>query len=289
MKLAFNINFKSDYHIGAGYGLPPEVDSALHRDPDGVPVIRGTVLAGLLRQGLYDLLQLPPLQQYRYCKASGAPGASNEYCGQWGHSEEICPVCAIFGTPNQMKRWRISSARPQQLASSQKQNWDWQAGETGAQITPRVRVNPRTRRAESNKLFSREEGDGRLSFVFTIENLSNDPASWEQAAWLVAAARMVRRLGAGKRRGLGECEISLMEGKYSQEVLIDRLADILNGVASPPARTTSLPIPDLESPQGNEHSYRIQMLLRTDEPLLVHKPSLRRREVGGGAILVVLG
>ncbi len=274
MKLQFDIVFESDYHIGAGFGLPPEVDSALHRDADNVPVIRGSILTGLLRQALYDLMQLPPVRSQQRCQISGRPqNGKNEYCGKWHTGEDPCPICAIFGSPRQMKHWRISSARPAQLMSPQRKANDWRPGETAAQVTTRVRVNPRTRRAVSNKLFTREEGDGRLAFRFTVESQANDAKTWEEAAWLVAAARMVRRLGAGKNRGLGECEIKLLgveDGRDRLEVLLDRFSDLLNGKATAPdmAEASTVELWNL-SAQPEQHTFRIRVLLRTDEPLLI--------------------
>ena len=47
LRLTFQITLESDYHISAGHGLGARVDSALLRDADGVPVIRGTALTGL--------------------------------------------------------------------------------------------------------------------------------------------------------------------------------------------------------------------------------------------------
>jgi CRISPR-associated protein Csx10 len=52
MKLTFTLTLKADYHIGAGHGLGSQVDSALLRDGDKVPVIRGSTIEGLLRDGL---------------------------------------------------------------------------------------------------------------------------------------------------------------------------------------------------------------------------------------------
>lgn len=56
MKLEFSLTLNSDYHIGAGYGIGTQVDSALLRDADGVPVLRGSTVEGLLRDGLWRLL-----------------------------------------------------------------------------------------------------------------------------------------------------------------------------------------------------------------------------------------
>jgi len=53
LKLKFKLQLQSDYHISAGHGLGAGIDSALQRDADGAPVIRGTTLNGLLRDGLW--------------------------------------------------------------------------------------------------------------------------------------------------------------------------------------------------------------------------------------------
>lgn len=280
IRLEFEIVLNSDYHVGAGYGLGPTVDSALLRDPDNVPVLRGTTLNGLLRQGLYDLLQLPPFQQtYQHCQQSGRTGGDDipAYCGQWHAATETCPICALFGSPARMKRWRISSARPVELQAPQRNREKWRPGETGAQINTRVRVNPRTRRAAENKLFSQESGDGRLRFRFSVECLAVDASAWEEAEWLVAAARMVRRLGSARRRGRGECEIQLMQAEPAlndaQTTLLDRFAARRKGTP-PEIAIPSLPSvqvqtePDAEAPA---RPYRLWVWARLDEPLLVSR------------------
>lgn len=209
LRLTFELTLKSDYHIGAGYGLGA-IDSALHRDPDGVPVLRGTTVSGLLRDALRELLQLAPLQTARRCQASGESHTHAAYCGQWAVSDnEICPLCAIFGSPGHPKRWRISSARP--TGFSGLEGKPWEPGTDGAHTAPHVRVNPRTRRAEPGKLFFREEGDERLVFRFTATCDAQDAETLAEAAWLLGAARAVRQLGAARRRGRGECELHLVE------------------------------------------------------------------------------
>jgi CRISPR-associated protein Csx10 len=275
--LTFEIEFKSDFHIGAGHGLGLQVDSALLRDPDGVPVIRGTVIEGLLRESLANLLGMAKLQARQTCAASGAK-TEKTYCGQWATNETACPVCAIFGSPRQAKRWQVSSARPVMLVELQRRQSGWRAGETAAQTTTRVRVNPRTRRAEENKLFTREEGDGSLRFCFTAECAEDDAATTAEAAWLIAAARLLRNIGASKYRGRGECEIHLVD-RVQEKVLLDSFAARLNdhkppSVVQPTAvkKSDRLTLP----PDPDRHTYRLRVLLRADEPLLL----ARRAEAG---------
>jgi CRISPR-associated protein Csx10 len=278
IRLEFDIAFKSDYHVSAGHGLGLQVDSALLRDPDNVPVIRGTVLAGLLRESLANLLSLDPFAGERRCQASGGDASKPVYCGQFAtnHGSE-CPVCTIFGSTGRRKRWRIASARPAGLTTPQTSSREWRAGETAAQITTRVRVNPRTRRAEENKLFTREEGDGSLHFRFIAECMDESEDAWREAEWLVAAARLLRNLGAGKRRGYGECEIHLAD--LSQEnALLQRLEQRLkNEPVAPAGAAQRANIQPLTLPADpGQHTYRLQVLVRLDEPLLV----ARRAEAG---------
>lgn len=277
-RLEFEIAFKSDYHIGAGHGLGLQVDSALLRDADGVPVIRGTALAGLLRESLANLLNLSLFAGEQRCQAAGSRQAPASYCGQYTDDSVPCPVCRIFGTPRHHKRWRISSARPEDLIKPQVLSDEWGAGKAAAQITTRVRVNPRTRRAEENKLFTREEGDGSLRFRFVAECESNDADAQREAEWLIAAARTLRNLGAGKRRGYGECEIRLVD--QDQEVaILDRFAKRLNGEqieeSTRPASEIGIQPLDLPADPGN-HACRMRVLIRLDEPLMI----ARRAEAG---------
>jgi CRISPR-associated protein Csx10 len=276
--LEFEIEFKSDFHIGAGHGLGLLVDSALLRDPDGVPVLRGTVLAGLLRESLADLLAMGGLAATQQrCAASGR-SAARAYCGQWAADEAPCPVCAIFGSPRQAKRWHISSARPVGLAGPQAIEKPWHAGQTAARLATRVRVNPRTRRAEKNKLFTREEGDGGLRFRFTADCRASDSTTPTEAAWLVAAARLCRSIGAGKYRGRGECEIHLVDREREESLL----AEFETSLAHPQPPVAARPL-GAEPPRPfdlpaelDQLAYVVRVLLRTDEPLLL----ARRAQAG---------
>lgn len=270
-RLEFTITFHSDFHVGAGHGLGLQVDSALLRDPDNIPVIRGTVITGLLRDSLRKLLQLKPLSGYCRCKASGAQDG-NAYC----NASDPCPVCAIFGSPQSPKQWSISSARPVGLEAPQQQRNKWKAGETGALVGTRVRVNPRTRRAEENKLFTREAGDGSMQFHFVATYRDDEPSAVAHAAWLLAAARFMRNLGASKRRGLGECSIHLHNAQEEQR-LLDTFEQILKGqLPTQPSSPNTAPQRITLPEHTGEQPYRVQVLIRADEPLLI----ARRAEAG---------
>lgn len=135
IKLTFEIELQSDYHSGAGYGLGSVVDAALLRDGDGVPVIRGTAVAGLLRDGLYRLLKLDLLAKKfpAQCAAQGhRADDAPRFCRQSDPVQTVCPICRLFGSPGTPKRWRFSSARP--LGLGQAVTGEWAKMRTGGQV-----------------------------------------------------------------------------------------------------------------------------------------------------------
>jgi len=280
LQLKFHLHFDADYHIGAGHGLGTECDSALLRDFDRRPVLRGSTIRPLLREGLRQLLGTAALNSYgRRCAASGLVGGNVEpYCL---NKENLCPACRMLGSPAMAGSWRISSARPVEMTrvTTAREDPHW-----GGQVAYRVRVNPSERRAEPNKLFSREEGDGRLIFEFIAECGRHDANALDEAGLLVAAARMVRRLGAGRRRGRGRCSIHLVETKTSdgQEIVISGESEDLTTrwldeferrwlktpKLAPTTRveTVTSAAPTLE-PSGSRK--RFWVILRSEEPVLI--------------------
>ncbi len=246
LTLTFEIRLEANYHVGAGYGRGFNLDSALLREADGTPVLRGSGLAGLLRDGTYRLLKLPPLAKHP--------------------SDET--LARLFGSPAQAKRWRISSAYPVEKRSAD------------AQAVRRVRVNPRTRRAEPQKLFSQEEGVAGQVFRFNVTCPYNDAAALDEAALLVAAARNVRQLGRSRRRGLGECLIHLTEvsgigniqrpdnqsweewflGRFDRMWMQGNPMDVKKPAIKSDIQT-------VVAPKGT--AVRLRVIVRLDEPVLI--------------------
>jgi CRISPR-associated protein Csx10 len=188
LRLTFEITLRSDYHVGAGRRAGPGVDSALLRDHRRTLILPGTMLAGLLRDGLEDLLELEPAAKIKAWVERADGGGAKE---------------RLFGSVAQRKRWAYSTARPINTLEGE-------ATRQGSQDVTRVRISPRTRRSEPQKLFGQEEGDARLKFQFTATCEGALERDIADATLLVAAARMVRHLGASRRRGRGECELTLV-------------------------------------------------------------------------------
>lgn len=259
LQLTFEIRLDSDYHVSAGQRAGFGVDSALLRDHNNAPTLRGTALAGLLSDGLSDLLALPPAAALD----KGRVQASR---------------LRLFGGRRQRKKWAYSSASPQQMQSTP-DRW-------GSQDVTRVRIDPRTRRAAPQQLFVEEEGDARLVFRFTATCYGPTERDIADAALLVAAARMVRHLGGARRRGRGECRIELVDAEnfgqltegetWTAHALATFRERWLNG--EKPADEAARAVPATETLERSGHYRRFRIIARTDEPLIIS-----RRAAAGNA------
>ncbi len=273
LTLTFEIALESNYHFGAGYGKGFSLDSALLREADGAPVLRGSGLAGLLRDGAYRLLELSPLQKH--------------------NREET--LARLFGSSAEAKRWHIASAHPVERTYED------------SLAVQRVRIDPRTRRTEPHKLFSQEEGVTGQVFRFSVictANAANYDAVLDEAALLVAAARNVRQMGRSRRRGLGECIFHLTEtsgidnAKSTDQsweswflARFDRAW--MQGRPTPITRKESKA--DIQEINiSNSSSIRVQIVARLDEPLLIAERASAGNQfdtspyISGGAVLGML-
>ena len=251
IKLTFEIVFHSDYHVTDGQRFGLAVDSALLRDHNQSPVLRGTALAGLLRDGFKDLQALV-----------ARSGITNK-------PDLSSAEPRLFGSAETPKAWLFSSTK-----ALPEENGRW-----GSEDVYRVRINPRTRRAEPQKLFLQEKGNGRLRFTFTITCEEETGESRADAALLVAAASMVRHLGSGRRRGQGQCELNLIDAQNFvvlpenatwQEAALDIFqTHWLEGQLLPPApEKTTTPV---EQDEGA--SKRFRLIAQLAEPVIVAKKS----------------
>lgn len=270
VRLEFCLTLHSDYHIGAGYGRGSSIDSALQRDRDGVPVIRGTTLTGLLRDALQRLASLTPLAGKL---RSPLPPESTNLPSQ--SNRPIQAADQLFGAPQMPKRWTISSARPVTLLTPQVT-----APINGAHAAAHVRVHPATRRAEARKLFVREEADQRWEFAFTVESIRPDVDTLQEAALLTAAARMIEHVGAGRRRGRGRCSIRLEQivgwdlpatTPVAQDALLQVFDDYWLQGKPAPFLPPNKPALKTDHQATTKAERRLLLLVRADEPILLSK------------------
>lgn len=258
LRLEFRLTLLADYHVGSGHRFGATVDSSLLRDYDQAPLLRGTALAGLLRDGLLDLSQLPP------CRAIDET--------TWKNATE-----RLFGSAAARKCWAYSSARADDSGINEK------AGRWGAQDVMRMQIDLRTRRSAPQALFSQEEGDARLTFTFTATCLHPTVQDEDDAALIVAVARMVRHLGSARRRGRGECRITLLKADglpggedWTQE---EALSEFKRRWLEPAPPETAPEEPDkpprnlTATAEAGKRRLRFRLIAHADEPVIVAKRS----------------
>jgi CRISPR-associated protein Csx10 len=180
IKLVFSLKFLSEYHTASGISWGKMVDSALLRDSNGQPFIRGATLAGLFRTAARELLV--------------------------SFSNPLEILEDIFGSPVQQKPWAFSNARLLTKVSTSTLD-----GKEFARVKRGVRINPLLRKAEDKKIFAKEYGVANLEFVFKVEQRCRHVAEMDQVALLVVAARIIRGIGGSVNRGAGRCLISLLD------------------------------------------------------------------------------
>lgn len=275
-KLTFEITLSSDFHVGSGYRKGSEIDSALLREGDGRPALRGSLLGQLLRHAGRELLTTGALSrpEYNRCAAS-AGSASLRYCRQKDPQQSECPICRIFGSPHHPRNWEFSSAW---IKEAQKPGLeitlpgdDW-----AAQPVTRVRINPRTRRAADDQLFIEEVGDSRLVFQFSAEWNGVDEAEAAEVAFLAAVARNLRHIGKSRRRGRGECQVQLVavNGQpASSDTWLEKFKTLwIDQTWQPPVENKTDFVALIEAVNESPAApYRVQVVARLEEPLLVAK------------------
>lgn len=281
IELPFEIEFLSDYHVGAGHGSGL-VDSSLLRDGDGMPVIRGSAITGLLRDAVWQMMQQGALAAEARCQQSGLL-SGRPFCAP---GPDACPICRVFGVPGEPKRWRIGSARPVERPAA---GWPEPGKAVGGTEVQRVRISPRTRRAVPRALFRQEHGERTWKMAFTLSTARGDAPAMEEAALLVAAARAIRGLGRARRRGQGVCRFHLKD-KAAEKGWLEQFATRwLEGVPLAGQATATAALPALPASGA---PLRLRLVARADEPFLLAQRAEAGNEFAGALSLpgtVVLG
>lgn len=226
--LTFKLSVKSDWHISASFGSRQiQADSVIERDARNSPFIRAASIKGLFREALQDMENFTALN----------PKPPHDLLG----------VDGIEG------KWHFSDATLETDARSV--------------VTMGVRVDPRWRRAEDGKFFTRELGSGNSAFTFTIEG----SAMQEEIEWLVVLARYIRRFGNRRRRGAGLCEIELTDvsgapSDYTQEAILNDFKTRQEGGKPQNVQSDEA---TKETPVDESNAKRYRLYLRTETPVVI--------------------
>lgn len=201
LRLRAILSFQSDWHVGAGGGRFGALDSLVARDADGLPFVPATTLRGVLRdagehaaRALDDGEPAGPWQSFLTALFGDEPTRG-------GGRSPAAPVAGIIA----VEEARI--AEPLRSLLLRPDSRPLAAALTF--VKAGVKIDPRTGAAESEMLrFDEVARRGmRLEALITVPvPVGAAPAT---VAFLHAAASLLTRIGAKRRRGLGAVTVSL--------------------------------------------------------------------------------
>ena len=207
VELDFTLTMLTNFHIGSGAGMAGMADRAVLRMANKELVIPASTIKGRAR---HHCEQLARALEIKIC---GGRATHAELCKDEGPP---CLICRLFGSEWRPSTLRFADAclvealrhlvREQHPSST---GFDYQVVSH-----TRTRLNRLLRRVEEGALFTFEEGIEGLTFAGRIAGsllcVESTVASIPlEVLALVAALRLVDRIGGKKTIGLGACTVTV--------------------------------------------------------------------------------
>ena len=199
------IVFTSDWGVSTGVGRAGRTHSTIERGRDGTPVVRGTVIAGVLREQTF-IAALALDTAARTSGTPGAPDAADDTKGPWERFAEW-----LFGqhpdlSPGERPRPRhviFTDASP--------------IAHMPVHDTVSLSIDPDTGTARDQFLrFTERAAPGVLTGAFQLVDEAGAPLGDDKAInaahfLLGLAGLMVRGIGSGRSGGDGECTVAVVD------------------------------------------------------------------------------
>ena len=199
------IVFTSDWGVSTGVGRAGRTHSTVERGSDGQPVVRGTVIAGVLREQAFIAARALD-SSAGTPDASGTPDAADGTKGPWesfagwlfGQHPDLSP-----GPHSHPRHVVFTDASP--------------IAYLPIHDTVSLSIDPTTGTARDQFLrFTERAAAGILTGSFTLIDeagaVCSDPATVNAARFLLGVAGlMVRGIGSGRSGGDGECTVAVTD------------------------------------------------------------------------------
>ncbi len=248
----------SDWHAGTGTGRPGNVNRLVVRDDDGLPFIPAKTLRGIWRNACERL----------------ARGLDEGRVGDWSRLvDTIFGSQPALGKDDPTRRHADPSASPigaslrvtparMDAAIRRSLRTDRRLLQAVTLIKPGVQIDCRTGQAKQGHL--RFEEVARVNAVLeagcSIE-LPADASRSAVSAMLLAATRLVERLGGKRRRGAGRCSLQIRESDGSAVNLSRAIAWLESN--------PSVPKPPEKRPSENDPVAKQDAIEPVDQPAAV--------------------
>jgi CRISPR/Cas system CSM-associated protein Csm3 (group 7 of RAMP superfamily) len=186
------ITLKSDLHIGSGSGGNVWVDRAVIRSSDGMPLIPGSHLKGVVRENAEKVVEL--------CGAFSCRAPKPDKMCPRPEQAELCAICKLFGGPQLPSSVYFSDLKITNNLF---------AAEFISGIRNNVSLDRWRRIAKDGRLFTTEIVPAGLTFEGHIDFARR--LLPVELSLLKRAIRLTERLGGRKSVGMGNVDINLEE------------------------------------------------------------------------------
>jgi CRISPR-associated protein Csx10 len=237
MNKMLEIEFETDWHIGSGAGIPGSIDRTVLKDKSGLPYVPGKTLTGILR----DSAELV---------ASVRDRAENG--SRW---DKALKSLFVGDQPTQGEELTFAKIGVEDAVFSDSLKNIFLCQESLRQalfiVQPGIKINRATGRTEEEHLFSREEARGGCALHAKVN--IEETLSPEEEKLLGDAIKATRRIGGHRRRGAGQCKLSLVDTADGQE-------------RQPAQSGQTLP--------NNSEFIELEYVLETLQPVIVNRAAL---------------
>lgn len=280
---AVTVEFLSDWACGTGTTRYGAVDREVHRDRDGLPMLRGKTLVGMLRDAAETVVEALDEGRDRlwhdwlrvlFGDRSGAHGIPGARPGP-------LPAALVAHPLRLPEPVRAALADLDELSRHL-------ARDATVTLRPGVQIDTRTGVAADNMFRVEERASSGLvvtaDWQLSFDTLPPDaPVPWEAEFLLRAAARLVDAVGGKRRRGAGRCRVEVASGGRSDRASgdasgrpVDRLAELLALVDEARPPQVALPAaPDGEPSASPSGAGTVGSLGRRRDDVLQHRYDLR--------------
>lgn len=270
-----SVEFLSDWACGTGTTRYGAVDREVHRDQDGLPILRGKTLVGMLRDAAETVVEA--LDEGRdglwhgwlrvlFGDRSGAHGIPGARPGP-------LPAALVAHPLRLPEPVRNALAGLDELSRHL-------ARDATVTLRPGVQIDPKTGVAADNMFRVEERASYGLvvtaDWLLAFDTLPPDaPVPWEAEFLLRAAARLVDAVGGKRRRGAGRCRVTIAAGGASDRPA-DRLAELLALVDEARPPHVALPAAaDGASAEQPSRTGAVGSLGQRRDVILLHRYDLR--------------
>ena len=199
------IVFTSDWGVSTGVGRAGRTHSTIERDSNSRPVVRGTVITGVLREHAFIAARALDTAA-RTSGTPGAPDAADDTKGPWERFTEW-----LFGQHPDLSPGQHPHPRHVVFTDASPIAY------LPVHDTVSLSIDPTTGTARDQFLrFTERAAAGILTGSFTLIDEAgaelSDPATIKAAHFLLGVAGlMVRGIGSGRSGGDGECTVAVAD------------------------------------------------------------------------------